>query len=764
MGVVPKKNSLEKIVLLYASASTLWIILSDFVVTAWIDTSLPTSILHSVKGIAFVLVTSAILYGILRWLYRREDAIHLAYKKILHDPSQFFWLSDKDGTGLHLSHGFEVITGASLDVFAERPWPQFIHPADREKFLQERERAVKLGAGYEATFRLKSRGGDYIQVQVREVPVKNPETGSVESWVGNATDITEIHHARRELEQKNTHFRLAESIGGVSLWSWDFATDEIHLSETLASQLGFSKTVVTGGIGKFVRFIHRENRQKLINQVRIVAQGGEPTSENLYRVRYGDGSFHWFITRLSAIKDDDDCVVGVTGVNIDITQQKEQQDRLRYVAIHDDVTGLYNRPHMVSLIQQAIDNGGDEFGILLLDIDRFGSINSFFGLDFGNALLAEVARALQTNLGSDGELARLASDDFVIFIQLQQSGREAMAQLAHRLHDVLREPVTVNGKTLYLTFSLGSTIYPEDGQSVEILFRNAEAALKHAREAGGDHYVPYSSDIARKEEESASFVSALRYGIEHGEFYIEVQPQYDVEQQQYVAAEVLARWESATLGRVPPSAFIPVAEKLGLVTQICELLFRDALALLSRIHGATNPGFRLSLNIETSQLYESGFAKWLNELLLEFNMAHRFVELEITESVLMSNTEQGASVLRGLKQDGFRVAIDDFGTGHSSLGYLGILQADTIKIDKSFIRELTNDDTQAMVTETMVMLAKNLSLEVVAEGVETRQQLEAVSKLGCRLIQGYYFSKPVSGDQLIALLQGQQATSPVTST
>lgn len=763
MGVVPRKNSIEKIVLLYASWSILWIILSDFVVTTSIGTALSGHILHSLKGVGFVLVTSGILYGLLRWLYRREDAIHEAYKKILHDPSHFFWLSDKDGTGLHLSHGFEVITGVSLDVFAQQPWPRFIHPVDREKFLELRDSAVKSGVAYETTLRLKAREGRYIQMQIREAPVKNPQTGAVESWVGNATDITEIHHTRRELEQKNTHFRLAERIGGVSLWSWDFNSDEIHLSDILARQLGFSESVVAGGFGKFVKFVHRDNRQKLINQVRFVAEGGQLASEDVYRVRYADGSVHWLITRLSAINDEDDRVIGVTGVNIDITKQKEQQDRLAYIANHDEITGLYNRNHMVNEIQQAIDSRIGPFAVLVLDIDRFGSINSFFGLDFGNAVLKALADRLNNRLGGGEVFGRIASDDFVILLPLANTDREAVEGTARRIHEILRSPFNVYGKTVYLTLSSGSALYPEDGETVEALFRNAESALKHAREAGGNSYIPYSAEIARKEEDSASFISALKYGIEHREFYIELQPQYDLKHQKFVAAEVLARWESATLGRVSPMAFIPVAEKLGLITDISELLFRDALKLLSQVHRRVCPNFRFSFNLETSQLYEAGFVSWLHGMLRDHQIAHRFVELEVTESVLMSDAEQGAAVVKDLKNDGFRIAIDDFGTGHSSLGYLGVLQADTIKIDKTFIQGLTHNNTHAIVTETIVLLARNLSLDVVAEGVENREQLAAVSKLGCDLVQGYHFSRPVSGDQLIALLQDQTSLSTETS-
>ena len=447
MGVVPPKNTVKKIVVLYASWSILWILLSDIIVASSADATPSDHTIQSIKGVIFVLVTSAILYGLLRWLYRREDTIHESYKKILHNPRQFFWLSDKNGDDLHLSPGFEVITGVSLDVFSRRPWPQFIHPADRENFLKERERAVKSGVGYETTLRLKSRDGGYVQIQVREVPVRNPQTGSIESWVGNATDISDIHHTRRELEQKNAHFRLAERIGGISLWSWDFSSNEVNLSESLAKQLGFNSPVVSGGLGKFLKYIHRDNRPKLVSQVRFVAEGGEPTSEDLYRVRYADGSLHWLITWLSAIKDDDDRVIGITGVNIDITKQKEQQNRLNYIANHDEVTGLYNRNHMLNVIQGAIDSGADQFAVMVLDIDRFGSINSFFGLDFGNALLKELGSRLQSCLRSDDVVGRIASDDFVIFLRLQTSGRQDIDNVASRISEVLRPPFNIFDKS-----------------------------------------------------------------------------------------------------------------------------------------------------------------------------------------------------------------------------------------------------------------------------------------------------------------------------
>jgi diguanylate cyclase (GGDEF)-like protein/PAS domain S-box-containing protein len=439
----------------------------------------------------------------------------------------------------------------------------------------------------------------------------------------------------------------------------------------------------------------------------------------------------------------------------DITVRRQTEETLRSLAYHDPLTGLPNRLLFHDRLSQAIERARRNrqlLTVMLVDLDRFKLINDSLGLETGDQVIKGVADRLTRTLRKSDTVARLGGDEFMVML-MGTSGAEAAAKVAQKLLESLKPPLLVDGHELTTSASIGLALFPHDGDDAETLVKNADNALSRAKEQGRNHYQFYTDDMNAAAFERLMLESRLRKALEHGEFVIHYQPKVSLVDGAVVGVEALLRWFHPDLGLVPPSEFIPLAEETGLILPIGAWVLRTACQQVRRWHRMGHAGLQLAVNLSARQFQEKNLVATIRAAIEDSGLPPGAVELELTESVIMRDAPEAVRRLKELTALGIRLAVDDFGTGYSSLGYLKAFPIDSLKIDRSFVRDVDRDPNSAALAQAIIALATGLKLEVVAEGVETREQLLILKGFGCHELQGFVFSRPLPPDEFLALLE-----------
>ncbi len=430
----------------------------------------------------------------------------------------------------------------------------------------------------------------------------------------------------------------------------------------------------------------------------------------------------------------------------DISARKEAEARIHFLAHHDALTGLPNRVLLQDRLGQAMSiaaRDGRQVAVMFLDLDRFKLINDSLGHDVGDTLLEEVARRLSAVLRQGETVARLGGDEFVIVLPGLHD-TDAAALVASRVLEALGEPLAIRNQAFHVTGSIGISLFPRDGDTVEALLRNADTAMYHAKELGRANFQYYTAALNAIVTERVRMETDLRGGLERGEFVVHYQPQVDARSTRIVGAEALVRWAHPVHGMISPARFIPVAEDTGLIVPLGAFVLREACRQAARWRNQFGESMRMGVNLSARQ-FSSGedLIDLVRDALAESGLPPDQLELEITESMLMERPDEATALLGRLSELGVRLAIDDFGTGYSSLSYLKRFAIDRLKVDQSFIQDLSDDPNDAAIVEAVISLARSLKLEVIAEGVETREHLDQLRAWGCFDVQGFLFSKPL---------------------
>lgn len=461
------------------------------------------------------------------------------------------------------------------------------------------------------------------------------------------------------------------------------------------------------------------------------------------------------LLNLSAVLDERGCITHYVGIFTDISASKHLQERLVYLRQNDELTGLPNRNMFEEQAKRAIDSGkknGKSVAFMLVDIDNFNSVNEVFGHPFGDRLLTDFAGRIANIVQDNGLLMRFSGDTFALILE-EDKGDARLADLADSLLEVLSIPFSADGKSVQLTVSIGISVYPVDGKEFYGLLKCVDNALHYAKRAGKNSYrffdrAMYDSALAARRIEQA-----LRSAIERQEFQLCYQPQIEIESGKVTGCEALIRWKNGDLGQVPPSRFIPIAEDTGQIVAIGKWVLREACkTYLNWVEAGPAPD-HVAVNVSARQFRDPDFIDVVTSVLDETGMQTEHLMLEVTESVAMDQGEGAIRKLRELKSMGIQLSLDDFGTGYSALSSLQRYPFDTLKIDRSFILESQTSEQGRVLLEAIIRLGAGLQLETIAEGVEEEAQVDYLRRLGCRLIQGYYYSRPVPGDQVGALVQ-----------
>jgi len=464
---------------------------------------------------------------------------------------------------------------------------------------------------------------------------------------------------------------------------------------------------------------------------------------------------------LSILRDEEGNVDGYIGYVQDITKQKEiqkllalQTSKLQHQAHHDTLTDLPNRTLFKDRLSQAIINAKrkqEKFALLFIDLDQFKKINDSLGHHIGDDVLIEATARLKSALREEDSLARLGGDEFTIILKNIKNAQTA-ALVAQKIVNIMRESIEISTHTLYISASIGISIYPNDSKNQNNLVKYADAAMYKAKDEGRDNYQFYSTDMTEVVFERVVMESSLRVAIKDDQFHVYFQPQYEVVTNKIIGMEALVRWSHPTMGLISPAKFIPIAEETGLIIAIDRIVMKKSMLQFSQWYkDGLNPGI-LAINLAMKQLNEKDFIPYLIKTMEELNFQASWLELEVTESQVMHNPDSSIEILKKISDIGIELAIDDFGTGYSSLSYLKKLPLDKLKIDQSFVRDIPADEDDMAITKAIIALAKSLNLKIIAEGVETEAQKDFMIENGCEYIQGFYYSKPIPMNEIKALL------------
>lgn len=426
---------------------------------------------------------------------------------------------------------------------------------------------------------------------------------------------------------------------------------------------------------------------------------------------------------------------------------------LEKVALFDTLTNLPNKLQFKKSLNKIInDSKVESFGVLYIDLDNFKKINDVFGRFTGDRILNIVAKRLKALEYKEDLFARISGDEFILLIK-NKIHKKISHKNIEKLRQSIEKPIVIDGISYEIKASYGYSLYPKDGLSAEVLIQKSEIAMRKAKISESDDFKQYTDQMKASINLFHKIENELENNLKEGIIKLVYQPQIDVETEEIVGFEVLSRFSSGRLGIISPEIFIPILEESGLIVKYGELLIIEAVKNLKKFESVSNKNYKMAINISAIQLNQPNFIEFLKSVLEKYNVKYKSLELEITESLLIKNRVETNEILKKIREIGINISLDDFGTGYSSLSYLMDLELDQLKIDKSFINQLENDSTKENILESIIKMAHVLSFEVVAEGVENKNQLDIIRSKKCNYVQGYYYYKPLSSDQIIKLLE-----------
>ena len=439
-------------------------------------------------------------------------------------------------------------------------------------------------------------------------------------------------------------------------------------------------------------------------------------------------------------------------------ERKKVEQGLSYLAQYDPLTGLANRLLFKERLDRALiraERNNTYVALMFIDLDRFKNVNDTLGHEAGDRLLVEVSKRLSAVVREGDTIARLGGDEFTIILE-EIKKEEVVSQIASKLLAQMVDPFEINGMEVFVTPSIGITMYPQDSADSGNLLKNADTAMYRAKDTGRNGFQFYTADMNTRSIARLDLESKLRRSLDNDEFILYFQPKIDLASQKMIGAEALIRWRHPELGILPPGEFIPLAEEIGMIEAIGNWVIKTACRQIVDWHERYNVMLPVAVNISARQFRNPGFVPYIDSILEQYQLDPSNLEIEITESAIMEQTSQTSLAMKQLKERNIRVSIDDFGTGYSSLNYLRRFMIDTLKIDRSFVQEITEGTDEAAITCAIIALGRSLNMNVVAEGVESEAQAQFLLDHGCNEAQGFYFSKPVPATEITDYMQKQQ--------
>ena len=652
-----------------------------------------------------------------------------------------------DGRWLRVNHKLCVITGYSEEELLTRDRPSITYPDDMPDELNSMQQLL-AGDVPSSTKEIRYARKDSSLVWVSLTwSLTRTSTGEPDYFIEVVEDITE----RKEATERLRLFaRIFDTINeGVAVT--DASNNIMLVNPAFSAITGYS---ATEAIGKNPRILHSGLMDKVFydKMWQSIKKTGRWQGEITDRRKNGESYIEWL--SISTMKDERGEFSHHIAVVSDISERKAAEERMVYIAQHDFLTGLPNRMMLHDRLTQAIAHAEREqrkVAVMFLDLDRFKAINDTLGHLTGDKLLQIVADRINSVARTSDTVSRLGGDEFAIMLPYIEN-TDDIAMIALKLLASIAGPCVIDGNEIEVTTSIGISVFPEDGVDSESLIAHADAAMYQAKGNGRNNYQFFTREMNRRTLERILIKNKLSHALERNELFLLYQPQVDLQSGHIIGAEALIRWDNPLYGKVLPAQFIPIAEENGLIPPIGEWVLREACRQNQEWRKLGLMKITMAVNLSSVQFRQKNLGEIIKAILSESGLAPSGLELEITESVVMQDAEAAILLLEDMKAMGLKLSVDDFGTGYSSLNYLKRFPIDKFKIDKSFVRDLTTDTDDAVIVSTIISMAHSLKLKVIAEGVETAEQLAFLKQQGCDEIQGYYFSQPVSAEEFRKLL------------
>ena len=556
---------------------------------------------------------------------------------------------------------------------------------------------------------------------------------------------------------------LALTGAGDMIWDWDVSADKVFTSPETETMLGLKHGTLDGAAAEWLEVLHPHDRDRFRASLDGVLEHRRGRLVQDFRLRTPDGHFLWFTLKARPVVGSDGEVVRLVGTLTDVTEFKTAEERLLHDAVHDNLTGLPNRQLFIDRLEAALGFSRADTTIrptvMVIDLDRFKQVNDSVGMAVGDSILLTLARRLGRLLKPQDTLARLAGDQFGLILLSEKEATPIIA-FAETLRKTLRAPIAFNDREIFLTASVGLALADSQAGKHEDILKDAELAMYHAKRIGGDRIEVFKPAMRARKTDRLTLESDLRRALEREEITILYQPIIRLEDRSVAGFEALARWDHPKMGRLSPAEFISIAEEIGLIVDLGLFAMEKTarqLAIWQRASRTRVPLFA-SVNVSSRQLLRHDLIHDLRTVLARSGLIRGTFKLELTESLVMENPEHAAQMLQRMKELGAGLALDDFGTGHSSLAYLQRFPFDTIKIDQSFVR-MTSKGTRPVILRSIVALAHDLGMEVVAEGAESDSDAVELYQLGCEYAQGYVFGEPMTADQARTLISAERMAS-----
>ena len=677
---------------------------------------------------------------------RRTQESETRFRTMADSAPVFIWVSDEDKLFTYFNKQWLMFRGRTMEEELGEGWLSGVHPEDYNKCVETYHDAFENRNPFEMEFRLLRNDGVYRWVLDRGIP-RRGENDHFAGYIGSVVDITDMKEQEDSLRQAAAVF--------------DNTTEGLLITDatTKIKAVNPSFTAVTGYTIEDLK----DKTPKVLNSGRQDKAFYEEMWKSLLTVgkwrgeiwnRRKNGEIYPELLGISAVKDSQGNTLSYVAVFSDISKIKAAQDDLDFLAHHDWLTNLPNRLMFQSRLRHAMSrlDQGKRLAILLIDLDRFKDVNDSYGHPLGDEVLQLSAVRMFEKLSERDTLARLGGDEFIVLIEdldfLEKAGR-----IAQELLTAIAEPFYLtNGVEIFLGASIGISIYPDQGQSVDELFQHADVALYQAKKEGKGIFRYYNSSITSSIRNRLSIETRLRKAVDRGEFSVYFQPQVDIRLGKVVGAEALVRWKDPVEGFISPAEFIPIAEESGIISHIGEWVLREVCTIGKKWLDAGHKPVPLAVNLSPRQFIHGNIVAVVERILKETNFPPEHLEFEITESALMDREEEAIKILNQFRSMNILLAIDDFGTGYSSLAHLKRFPLDILKIDKSFVDDIPENQDDKEIAATIIAMGHTLRLKVLAEGVETKEQLEFLKDCGCDLYQGFYKSKPLAADEFLKFL------------
>ncbi len=688
-------------------------------------------------------------------LVSSEKFLHTIFDSIL-DP---FCIIDRDFKVIKLNEAYANIKKLSMqDIIGQKCYEIFEgrNRICRECIVAKTFQSLDPCA---KDRKLEFDDGTRIWLDIYTYPIFD-EDGKVSHVVEYIRDITDRQLAEEAVRKSEERYMLSAQGANDGLWDWDMKSNVIYLSPRWKTMLGYEDGEISDSPEEWLGRIHKKERMQVEAEISAHIGGHTSHFNNEHRIKHKDGTYRWVLSRGLAIRDAQINAYRMAGSMTDITERKMAEEQLMFDALHDSLTGLPNRALFMDRLGHAVSrekrNKDYLFAVCFLDMDRFKVLNDSLGHTVGDKLLIAIGERLEESLRPDDTVARLGGDEFAILLEDLKDNNEAL-HIIQRIQDKLDQPFGLSGQEVFTSATIGITFSATGYDDPEHLVRDADIAMYHAKSKGSACYQVFDNNMYDSVVAQQQLETDLRQAVNQKEFTLYYQPIVSVKTGRIHGLEALIRWNHPVKGLIPPFKFIPTVEETGLIVELGDWILEEAckqLSIWQKQFPAEEP-LSISVNISSKQL-TSAFIRHLKEVLERMDVAPNSLVIEITESMIMDNPEIVAPLLLQIKEMDVQLHMDDFGTGYSSLSYLHRFPLDVLKIDRSFVSRIGAQDENLEIIKAITTLAHSLEMEVVAEGVETEEQLKQLKELKCEYMQGYYFSKPIDKDQMEMLLEKSQ--------